>query len=120
MGLYRYARSTASVQRPAVVGFPAMLLLGALGGLFSGAIAQTATTPNQGRSLYYQICAPCHGQDAKGGGPVPDLKAFSGTDEKFVQVSLNGRPDRGMPAWKGKLSEEELQAILAFIHTLSQ
>jgi mono/diheme cytochrome c family protein len=49
---------------------------------------------------------------------VPDLKAFQGTDEKFVQVSLNGRPDRGMPAWKGKLSEEEIHAVLAFIRTL--
>jgi mono/diheme cytochrome c family protein len=81
-------------------------------------MAQTTAAPNQGRSLYYQICAPCHGQSAEGGGPVPDLKAFQGTDEKFVQVSLNGRPDRGMPAWKGKLSEEEIHAVLAFIRTL--
>ena len=50
MGLYSYARSTAGVQRPAVVGLLAMLLLGVLGGLFSGAIAQMATTPNQRRS----------------------------------------------------------------------
>jgi mono/diheme cytochrome c family protein len=55
---------------------------------------------------------------ADGGGPVPDLKAFQGTDEQFLKVSLNGRSDRGMLAWKDKLSEDELRAILAFIQSL--
>jgi ABC-type amino acid transport substrate-binding protein len=87
-------------------------------GVPSAATAQAASDPQQGRSLYYQICALCHGQNAEGGGPVPDLKTFPGTEEQFLQISLNGRPDRGMPAWKGKLSEDELRTILAFIQSL--
>jgi mono/diheme cytochrome c family protein len=74
--------------------------------------------PKHRRSLYYQICAPCHGEDASGGGPVPNLKGFQGTQEKLLQITLNGRSDRGMPAWKGKLSEDEPRAILAFFQTL--
>jgi mono/diheme cytochrome c family protein len=74
--------------------------------------------PKQGGSLYYQICAPCHGDDASGGGPVPNLKEFQGTQEKFPQIALNERSDRGIPAWKGKLSEDEPRVILAFIQTL--
>jgi mono/diheme cytochrome c family protein len=82
------------------------------------AVAQAAPDPKQGRSLYYQICAPCHGRNASGGGPVPNLKELQGTEKKFLQIALNGRSDRGMPPWKGKLSEDELRAILAFIQTL--
>jgi mono/diheme cytochrome c family protein len=81
-------------------------------------VAQATPDLKQGRSLYYQICAPCHGEDASGGGPVPNLKEFQGTQEKFLQVALNGRSDRGMPAWKGKLSEDELLAIWTFVRTL--
>src|SRR6266511_670932 len=72
------------------------------------AVAQATPDPTQGRSLSYQISAPCHGEDASGGGPVPNLKEFQGTEEKFLQIALNGRSDRGMPPWKGKLSEDEL------------
>jgi mono/diheme cytochrome c family protein len=81
-------------------------------------VAQATPDPKQGRSLYYQICAPCHGQNASGGGPVPNLKELQGTEEKFLQIALNGRSDRGMPPWKVELSEDELRAILAFIQTL--
>jgi ABC-type amino acid transport substrate-binding protein len=79
---------------------------------------QTAADLQQGRSLYYQVCAACHGQSAEGGGPVPNLKTFAGSEEQFLKVSLNGRSDRGMPAWKGKLTEDELRSILAFIQSL--
>jgi cytochrome c oxidase cbb3-type subunit 3 len=83
------------------------------------AVAQAAPPSPQGRSLYYQVCALCHGQSAEGGGPVPNLKEFQGTAERFITISLNGRPDKGMPPWKGKLSEDEIQAIFAFIQSLS-
>lgn len=83
------------------------------------AAAQAAPPSQQGRSLYYQVCALCHGQSAEGGGPVPNLKEFQGTAERFLTISLNGRPDKGMPPWKGKLSEDEIQAIFAFIQSLS-
>jgi hypothetical protein len=49
---------------------------------------------------------------------VPDLKTFPGTEERFLKIALEGRSDRGMPAWKGKLSEDELRAVLAFVRTL--
>ena len=87
-------------------------------GMPSRAMAQAVAGAKQGRSLYYQICAPCHGEDASGGGPVPSLKEFQGTEEKFLQIGLNGRADRGMPPWKGKLSEDELLAIRVFIQSL--
>ena len=81
-------------------------------------VTQVASNPQQGSALYYQICALCHGQSADGGGPIPNLKEFQGGEERFLKITLAGRPDRGMPPWKGKLSEEEVQAIFAFIQSL--
>ena len=49
---------------------------------------------------------------------MPYLKEFQDGEERFLKIALNGRPDRGMPPWKDKLSEDELRAILAFIQTL--
>jgi ABC-type amino acid transport substrate-binding protein len=84
----------------------------------SPTMAQATPDVKEGRSLYFQVCALCHGPSADGGGPVPNLKTFEGTEEQFLRIALNGRSDRGMPAWKGKLSEDELRAILAFIQSL--
>ena len=34
------------------------------------------TAPNNGKQMYKNYCAPCHGADGKGGGPVASsLKA---------------------------------------------
>lgn len=45
--------------------------------LFLGLVASTppaaAATVDDGRSLYLQNCASCHGDDARGGGPDSDL-----------------------------------------------
>jgi mono/diheme cytochrome c family protein len=35
--------------------------------------------------------------------------------EKFAQVVSEGRPDRGMPASKGVLSPDQIQAIYAYL-----
>jgi mono/diheme cytochrome c family protein len=87
-------------------------------GVSTVTLAQAAADLTQGHWLYFQICAPCHGADASGGGPVPDLKTFPGTDEQFLQIALNGVVALGMPAWKGKLSVDQLQSIHAYIHSL--
>ena len=71
-----------------------------------------------GQSLYYQMCAPCHGPTASGGGSVNDLQKFDGNEEDFVQASLKGRLPKGMPAWKGNLTEDELRAIRSFVLTI--
>jgi mono/diheme cytochrome c family protein len=76
------------------------------------------STLRLGRSLYFQICAPCHGPDASGGGPIPALKEFAGKTEDFVRTATNGRPAKGMPPFKGRVSPDELEAIRAFVQSL--
>ena len=86
-------------------------------------LAQAAAPPvdpkiRLGRSLYFQMCAPCHGPDASGGGPVKDMKKFEGNEEEFVRTAIEGRGTKGMPSWKGDLSEDEIRAIRAFVLTI--
>jgi mono/diheme cytochrome c family protein len=84
----------------------------------------TFTSPKQaddlekGRTLYYQYCASCHGNDASGNGAAatklkvvpPSLKNLNGTDGKFpelrVQNTIRGfasdsaHKSRVMPAFE--------------------
>jgi len=42
------------------------------------------------------------------GGPVA-------TEQKFVQVVSEGRPHRGMPAFKGVLAPDQIKAIYTYV-----
>ena len=66
----------------------------------------------QGRRLYRSTCTICH---LDSGGRGPDLRKSKLKGQDFVRVVLNGRKGTQMPAWKGKLSEEEMWKIAAFL-----
>jgi cytochrome c oxidase cbb3-type subunit 3 len=87
-------------------------------------IEKSATYPpalvDSGKSLFQQNCAFCHGRDAGGGETGPDLtasKLVAGdvNGDKIGAVVRNGRPDRGMPRFA--LSDQEIAALVAFVHT---
>ncbi|HXO44315.1 MAG TPA: cytochrome c [Candidatus Cybelea sp.] len=79
-----------------------------------------------GRQLYRQSCAPCHDAHSVPGENGPNLKGLlkkqflpSGlpANERFVrQTILNGR--NMMPAVGGTLTPQELDDLLAYLHTL--
>ena len=66
-------------------------------------------------------CVACHGRDARGGegpslvsGPAAALSA-----EELVPKILNGKPLRGMPAFKrSALSREQIRSIAEYIVSL--
>jgi mono/diheme cytochrome c family protein len=75
----------------------------------------------EGWRQYSVQCARCHGQDAlpnpvaanllislAPGGPID-------TPEKFSQVVSEGRPNRGMPAFKGIMTPDQIQATYAYL-----
>jgi mono/diheme cytochrome c family protein len=80
------------------------LILGLMAGLFCfAASAQQATVKTvrpgatsslDGKSLYQEYCAVCHGKDAKGAGPAADALKQRPTDLTQISRQNNGRfPD---------------------------
>jgi mono/diheme cytochrome c family protein len=69
-----------------------------------------------GEQVYKDNCARCHG-NAGGGGAGPKLadgrvaRDFPNPEDQ-ANVVRNGRGS--MPAWKSKLSEEQIQAVVRY------
>jgi mono/diheme cytochrome c family protein len=92
-----------------------------------GAGGQRSAAPRVNKAEYegwrqYSVnCARCHGQDVlpnpvaanllvslAPGGPID-------SPDKFTQVVTQGRPHRGMPAFKEVLNPEQIQAVYAYV-----
>ena len=82
-----------------------------------------------GKAIYEKNCVACHGTKGKGDGPVGkalvppagDLTATTNSsDQDLLQIIQNGSPGTAMPAWKGGLSGQEMQDVLAYIRKLGQ
>lgn len=74
----------------------------------------------EGKKLFAERCAVCHGPEAKGGiGPdltKKDLK-YGKTDQDLQETIDKGRPG-GMPAFSGQLSHEQIEGLVKFIQSL--
>jgi polar amino acid transport system substrate-binding protein len=78
---------------------------------------------DEGRSLFNQYCAHCHGPNAIQGERPRDLRRLAlrygqRAPEVFWQSVTNGRLDKGMPVWKGTLSDDMLRRILTYLQTV--
>ena len=60
------------------------------------------TAPNNGKQMYTNYCAPCHGSDGKGSGPVASSLKARPTD--LTELSKNNR----------KFPDTHIVAILQF------
>jgi mono/diheme cytochrome c family protein len=82
----------------------------------------------RGFRLYRKNCLPCHG--APGVPPEDFGKGMLPTPSNLVQIARERSPEylywvvengirmTGMPAWKFRLSEEEIWAVVAFLERL--
>jgi quinohemoprotein ethanol dehydrogenase len=76
-----------------------------------------AATVAHGSGLYAQYCSVCHGENALGGGVVPDLRAsrFLGNDF-FYEIVLNGAmKGAGMAPFGSVLNRKDAAAIEAYL-----
>ncbi len=69
-----------------------------------------------GRSLYGDACVGCHGIGGQGQAG-PKLQHLGDPDEKIARNIVNGFPPR-MPAFKGKYSDAQIKALVAYIQSL--
>jgi mono/diheme cytochrome c family protein len=78
-----------------------------------------------GAAVYKAKCASCHGPDGKGEtatGKAMKLRSLASADvQKTSDADLTKVISDGkgkMPAYKGKLSADEIKALVAYIRTL--
>jgi mono/diheme cytochrome c family protein len=98
-----------------------MLILAVFGLVLSMAMPTLAA---DGAATYKAKCAMCHGPDGSKENPAMNLKALSGPDvQKKTDAQLIESTTKGvgkMPAYAGKLSDDEIKATIAFIRTLKK
>ena len=87
-----------------------------------------------GEKVFQANCAKCHGADAQGAAewtkrgadgnyPPPPLNgsghAWHHSNEVLEDVIRNGSPDGkgNMPAWQGKISDQEITAVIAWFQS---
>ena len=67
-------------------------------------------------------CMDCHGADGSGamGPSFQDNRwHFGGTSGEVFQSIYEGRPD-GMPSWGGRLADDQIWRLVAYVQTLSK
>jgi cytochrome c oxidase cbb3-type subunit 3 len=111
----------------------ALLVILAVALLGTTTVVQAADV-EQGKKLYGQFCASCHGQSGKGDGPAAaalnpkprdhtDKEYMSKmSDEDMFKVIKNGGVAIGksplMPPWGASLKDDQIKDVVAYIRTL--
>ena len=116
------------MRRPHVTVFWAVMVVASSSPMWTDARGEGGSGDiANGKALYVKHCAGCHGTAGKGDGyrllgPDPaNLTAPSTTqnsDAVLLATIHAGRPN--MPAWKGRLSDEDSRDVLAYVRTLAK
>jgi cbb3-type cytochrome c oxidase subunit III len=86
--------------------------------LVMGAVTFQAAEKADGAEIFRSKCSMCHGVDGKGYAALktPDFTdpkwQDSVTDKDILDAIKNGKKGTAMPAFAGKLSEQEILAVL--------
>ena len=83
--------------------------------------AASQEDPGKGRDVFNGTCAHCHGpnavvEDRKINLRRLQIKYAERMEETYFTTVLQGRPSKGMPAWKEVLRIVERTAIAAIHH----
>jgi cytochrome c6 len=90
-------------------------------------IALPARAQNEGATTYKTKCAVCHGADGKGDtamGKSMKLRDLGSadvqkqTDAELIEITANGKGK--MPGYKGKLTDEQIKQVVAYIRTFKK
>ncbi len=87
--------------------------------------------PARGKAVYGRHCQTCHGDSGHGNGPAAAslkvapadfhrVRSFLKSDEELLRTIEHGVVFSPMHSWRGQLTDEEMQDVLAYIRFLSQ
>ncbi|MEY4305150.1 MAG: cytochrome-c oxidase, cbb3-type subunit, partial [Pseudomonadota bacterium] len=82
-----------------------------------------ATLAAAGQTLFVDNCAACHtetgaGDRTQGAPALNDAIWLYGGDRETVTATVQGARYGVMPSWAGRLSEDEIRAVAAYVHSL--
>ena len=86
---------------------------------------------SRGKTVYERHCLKCHGSQGYGDGPnavlltIPPANfhrpgSYLKSDETLLRMIEHGGVYSSMHAWRGRLTDGEMQDVLAYIRFLSQ
>ncbi len=92
-------------------------------------VTPDAKVLKQGESIFMDNCSTCHGKTGKGDGPSgdPQHPPADLTDPKRIAANpdgimfykvWNGRKSPDMPAFKSRLTKEEVWTVVEYVKTL--
>lgn len=103
------------------------------------ALVLAAWGADPGPELYRRACAPCHGVDGDGAGPAapwldPPPRDFTRaaykfrttytgsnpTDADIARTIRLGVPGTSMPAWEGRLTDDQIDAVVQVLKGFSE
>ena len=112
----------------AIAGISALAILAGCGPKLAPSKPVSQLTPEeaQGRAIYEQDCASCHYANQTGDLHGPSLfglyrkkympSGAPANDQRVIPVIERGRTM--MPGFGNQLDDQQLQALLAYLHTL--
>lgn len=80
-----------------------------------------ANAISRGQQLFSQMnCVGCHSHGGGGMGPplMDDEWRYGSSLEQIASTIAEGRPN-GMPSWRGKLTEDQIYQLAAYVRSLS-
>ena len=103
----------------------------------SGSIPPSASAQDyppdraRGKAVYERYCLACHGPTGRGDGPgaaslkIPPanfqkFQSFLKSDEELMRTIEHGVVFSPMHAWRGQLTDGEIQDVVAYIRALSE
>jgi mono/diheme cytochrome c family protein len=92
-------------------------------------VPQAANPVGETKELFAAHCMICHKDNGKGGKVSIQGKTLNAedltsaemtakTDDQLTKYIVDGEPDEGMPAFKGKLTDEEIKLLVGHIRSL--
>ena len=76
----------------------------------------------QGQTLFSPMnCVGCHSHGGGGMGPplMDDEWRYGGRIDQIAATIAEGRPN-GMPSWRGKLTEDQIWKLAAYVRSMSR
>lgn len=86
-------------------------------------LANSSNDDAEGKELFTQNCAACHGDDGKGkrdmGAPnLTDAIGLYGTKKADIAAQVTNPRHGVMPTWEGRLSDDTIKELAVYVHSL--